>query len=49
MKPKLYKSEAYLRTQYVIKGKTVEEIAKELGVSYNTIRESLRAFKLLRS
>lgn len=41
-KAKAYKSVAYLKLQFFDKGKSVEQIAAENGVSINTIRTALR-------
>lgn len=47
-KAKPHNSEAWLRLQYVTKKKTIQEIADEAKVSYNTVRAKLIEFKLLR-
>lgn len=47
-KAKPYMSEAWMRLQYVVNRKTIQEIADESKVSYNTIRNKLIEFKLLR-
>ncbi len=49
MKTKLYKSKAYLQMEYVINGKSIHQIAEELGCSYNSVREHLKLFGLIRS
>ena len=47
-KAKLHKSEAYLRLMFITKNKTIDEIAEELGLSHNTIRQALKEKGLLR-
>ncbi len=47
-KAKLYQSEKWLRTRYVDQRKTIQEIAKECGSSYNTVRMKLIEFGMLR-
>jgi hypothetical protein len=46
---KLYQSEMWLRKRYHIDKKTPEEIAKECGVSLETIYTYLAKFKLRKS
>jgi len=46
---KLYTSETFMRKRYLIDKKTPEEIAKECGVSLETIYVYLAKFKLRRS
>lgn len=48
MKPKLYSSAAWLRTEYLVKKRKIDDIAKQCGVSHNTIRSALRKNNLLR-
>lgn len=47
-KSKKYTSEKYLRLQFYTHGKSVEEIAKENGVSINTIRAKLKEFGMVK-
>lgn len=47
-KSKPHKSEAYLKLMFITKGKTIDEIAAELGVSHNTIRTALKEKGLLK-
>lgn len=47
-KAKPYTSEQYLRLKYYTQGKSVEEIAKENGVSINTIRTQLKKFGIVK-
>lgn len=49
MAAKLYTSEAYMRKRYLMDKKTPEEIAKECGVSVETIYVYLAKFKLRKS
>lgn len=49
MAAKLYTSEVYMRKRYLMDKKTPEEIAKECGVSVETIYVYLAKFKLRRS
>jgi hypothetical protein len=49
MAGKLHTSEAFLRKRYVMDKKTPEEIAKECGVSAETIYLYLAKFKLRKS
>ena len=49
MPAKLYTSEVFLRKRYLMDRKTPEEIAKECGVSLETIYVYLAKFKLRRS
>ena len=46
---KLYTSETFMRKRYLIDKKTPEDIAKECGVSLETIYVYLAKFKLRRS
>jgi len=46
---KLYTSETYMRKRYLMDKKTPEEIAKECGVSVETIYVYLAKFKLRKS
>ena len=41
MKNKPYTSKAWLEMQRYTKRKSIEDIAKEAGVSYNTIKASM--------
>ena len=45
---KLYESKAYLTKRYSIEKKSLEEIAKECGVSHQTIYRYLTKFGLIR-
>jgi len=47
--PKLYQSETWLKKRYAFDKKTPEEIAKECGVSVETIYVYLAKFKLRKS
>jgi hypothetical protein len=49
MSSKLHTSEAFLRKRYWLDKKTPEEIAKECGVSVETIYVYLAKFKLRKS
>jgi len=49
MPAKLYTSEVYMRKRYLIDKKTPEEIAKECGVSVETIYVYLAKFGLRKS
>jgi DNA-binding CsgD family transcriptional regulator len=49
MSNKLHASESFLRKRYWVDKKTPEEIAKECGVSVETIYVYLAKFKLRRS
>lgn len=49
MAGKLYTSEVYMRKRYVMDKKTPEEIAKECGVSVETIYVYLAKFGLRKS
>lgn len=49
MANKLHTSESFLRKRYWVDKKTPEEIAKECGVSVETIYVYLAKFKLRRS
>ena len=49
MAAKLYTSEAFMRKRYLMDKKTPEEIAKECGVSLETIYVYLAKFGLRRS
>lgn len=49
MAAKLYTSETYMRKRYLMDKKTPEEIAKECGVSVETIYVYLAKFKLRKS
>lgn len=42
MKQKPYTSKAWLEMQRYTKRKSIEDIAKESGVSYNTIKANLK-------
>lgn len=46
MKQKPYASKAWLENERYRKRKSVETIAKECGVSYNTIVNALKRFNL---
>lgn len=46
---KLYTSEAYMRKRYIMDKKTPEEIAKECGISVETVYVYLAKFGLRRS
>jgi transposase len=46
---KLYQSEVFLRRRYVKEGKTVTQIADELGVSAQTIYRYLVKFGLIQN
>lgn len=45
---KLYKSKSWLYRRYVVQRKTMEEIAKECGVSTMTIYRSLKENGLIK-
>lgn len=45
---KLYENKAYLTKRYSIEKKSLEEIAKECGVSHQTIYRYLTKFGLIR-
>jgi hypothetical protein len=49
MSAKLYTSEVYMRKRYLMDKKTPEEIAKECGVSLETIYVYLAKFGLRKS
>lgn len=49
MAAKLYTNESWLRKRFYLDRKTPEEIAKECGVSVETIYVYLAKFKLRRS
>ena len=49
MAAKLYTSEVFMRKRYLMDKKTPEEIAKECGVSLETIYVYLAKFELRRS
>ena len=49
MAAKLYTSEVFMRKRYLMDKKTPEEIAKECGVSVETIYVYLAKFKLRKS
>ncbi len=49
MAAKLYTSESYMRKRYIMDKKTPEEIAKECGVSLETIYVYLAKFGLRKS
>jgi transposase len=49
MASKLYTNEAWLKKRYWLDKKSAEEIAKECGVSIETIYVYLAKFKLRRS
>jgi hypothetical protein len=49
MAAKLYTSESWLRKRYVIDKKTPEDIAKECGVSLETVYVYLAKFGLRKS
>lgn len=49
MKMKLYTSKQWLWARYVRDGLTVSEIAKQCGVSYQTIQNYLEKFDLIRN
>lgn len=44
MKNKIYTSERWLRQKFYDEDKSVEQIAKEAGVAYNTISTQLKKF-----
>lgn len=44
MKNKVYTSEKWLRKKFYDEGKSIEEIAKTAGVSYNTINAQMKKF-----
>lgn len=46
---KLYKNKAYLVKRYVVEKKSLEDIAKECGVSHQTIYLYLSKFELIRN
>jgi AcrR family transcriptional regulator len=46
---KLYENKAYLTKRYSIDKKSLEEIAKECGVSHQTIYRYLVKFNLIRA
>jgi predicted DNA-binding protein YlxM (UPF0122 family) len=45
---KLYENKAYLTKRYCIEKKSLEEIAKECGVSHQTVYRYLTKFGLIR-
>jgi AcrR family transcriptional regulator len=45
---KLYENKAYLTKRYSVEKKSLEEIAKECGVSHQTIYRYLTKFGLIR-
>lgn len=45
---KLYDSVVWLRLKYYTEQKSVEQIAKEVGVAPNTIRNRLKRFGLIK-
>lgn len=45
---KLYESKAYLAKRYLVEKKSLEEIAKECGVSHQTIYRYLVKHNLIR-
>lgn len=45
---KLYKSKDWLYRRYVVQKKTMEDIAKECGVTVMTIHRSLREHGLIK-
>jgi len=49
MAAKLYTSEVFMRKRYLMDKKTPEEIAKECGVSLETIYVYLAKFRLRKS
>lgn len=44
MKNKIYTSEKWLRKKFYDENKTIQEIAKEAGVAYNTISKNLKRY-----
>ena len=44
MKNKIYTSERWLRQKFYDEDKSIEQIAKEAGVSYNTVSKNLKKF-----
>jgi len=46
---KLYESKAYLTKRYLVEKKSLEEIAKECGVSHQTIYRYLVKHSLIRA
>lgn len=44
MKNKLYTSERWLKKKFYDENKTIDEIAKVAGVSYNTIATQMKKF-----
>lgn len=44
MKNKIYTSEKWLRQKFYDENKTIQQIAKEAGVSYNTISTQCKKF-----
>lgn len=48
MVQKLHHSYNWLKTRYVVQGKTIDEMAKEAGVVPMTIRRALNAAGLIR-
>lgn len=44
MKNKLYTSERWLKKKFYDEGKTIDEIAKVAGVSYNTVSKNLKRY-----
>lgn len=48
-KVKLYKNRAWLFEMYYGQKLTVQEIAEEAGVSYQTIYEALKSFDLIKN
>jgi hypothetical protein len=49
MSAKLYMNEAFMRKRYLVDKKSPEEIAKECGVTIETIYVYLAKFKLRKS
>ena len=47
-KPKLYTSKTWLRNEYYVKKRTIQDIADSCGVSYNTIKTALRKNGLIK-
>lgn len=43
-KPKLYQSKEWLKLQHYTKKKSIDQIAKESGVSHMTIRRQMESF-----
>jgi len=44
MKSKLYTSEKWLRKKFYDENKSIQEIAKEAGVAYNTIATQIKKY-----